>query len=553
MITETTEHEGWWSSLFDQLSQHLRVRDDRGQTLGFRQDVTEAMNFMLLDLKGEALISEEEMALSKRFIANPLTPNVYTSISLFWNMFRPWMANAQLSSVNAENMNDWHRATYPPAHASAELDDLLLRCLDWIYGKFRIPYEPDANDSQNLLDLITEFHIAAARAFKLRQLEADPISEEWMSRLRAAEGLANRIRAILRLHPTGGYHTTSFAISTNAVCGMIQLELSRVCRANGSYAEAIHHLDQASTSYIWALDGIEDTRGSDGYWIEIFDRDGERQARLDLRRRLVPLEVSGREAAAPFKLLKESPPSDANWKQIAEDCRGLAILPDLEWKVFSCVEASEYVKDEETCFDLTWSEFWYQSAAYASARLSIGEYRELREADAKDAAERRLTRYFFASGWLAVPERARERLISADETWNSRQRGSRESILNNLMRVVEEMCFSYIAKPFRNTGKAAGLGIRRYIEICEDPVFKNFIAQRQIQKSEIRFLTEDLPAAMRQLADERNSAEHVAGTTAAPDTVTPAFRLFLGIGQPGILPELARIGSKLQKTGLGEP
>ncbi len=197
---------------------------------------------------------------------------------------------------------------------------------------------------------------------------------------------------------------------------------------------------------------------------------------------------------------------------------------------------------------VTWGEFWYGAKQWASAQLSSSEYRKMREADLTDAAERRLQSYFFRGTWTSLSQRAQERLISADVSWNSRQRVSMESILNNLLRAVEEMCYSYMAKPLRDTEKATSLGVRRYIEVCEDSRFKNFIAQRQLEENEVRFLTQDLPAAMRQLADERNPADHVAGSSAPIERVTSAYRLFLGIGQVGILPEFARIGRRLQNA-----
>ena len=566
MTISTVELEGRWNSLFEQLVQHRRMHDDSGQFIGSRQDVSYAMSFMVLDLNGNALIAPEQMALAERFVV-PHTPNVYDAISLFWNMYRPWMGNAQPQAI--QPTDDWYKVMYPPAPISTELNRLLLSCLDWIYDRFRVPYVPDASDSQNLLDLVTEFHIAAARAFKLRQLETDRISEEWMSSLHAAESLANRIRAIRRPRASPGYDITSFAISTNATFGMVQLELSRVYRANGSYADAVHHLDQASTSYIWALDGIEDPRGGDGYWIDGLDpqdestRNREKMARLDLKRRLIPLEVPASEAAAPFHLLKESPPSDTNWRQVAEDCRGLAILPDLEWEVFSCVETSEFVKDEETCFDLTWSEFWYAAAAWASARLSPDEYRRMREADEMDAAERRLEGYFFQDTWSSLPENARERLVNADVNWNSRQRVSRESILNDLLRASEEMCERFLYEQVMNEesvradvvrieGRVAkrgysSLGVNEYISICYIRELPATLKDRGLTASEIQFLTQKLPSAMGRLRDERNRADHDVGSSVPRERVNQAFRTFLGIDELGILPQLARIGAKLEK------
>ena len=123
---------------------------------------------------------------------------------------------------------------------------------------------------------------------------------------------------------------------------------------------------------------------------------------------------------------------------------------------------------------------------------------------------------------------------------------SQESILNDLQRVSEEMCYSFIVRPFRNTDEGKELGLRDYVRMCELRRFKDFAAQRQLDENDVRFLTQDLPSAFRQLLDVRNPAEHVAGTIADIKDVISAYRLYLGIGQQGILPELVRIGHKLQ-------
>lgn len=556
MAISTAELEGQWNRLFEQLAQHVNVYDDSGQRIGIRHGVLSAMNFMVLDLRGDSLLTPEQLSVAKRFIV-PHTPNVYNSITLFWNMYQPWV---WMPSV--QDADEWDRPEFTAAPASAELDRLLLDSLDWIYGRLRVPYKPDDDDSQNLLDLITELHIGAARACKLGQVERNQISEEWMSRLRAVEGLMNRIRAVRRPRSSPEYDRTSFAVSTNAVCGLIQLELSRVSRANGSYVEAIHYLDQASTSYIWAIDEIEDARGSDDLWIDPPDPNGEKRARLDLRRRLTPLPVSARDAAAPFNQLKDSPPSDANWRQLAEDCRGLAILPELEWEVFSCVETPEYITDPDTHFELSWSEFWHSAAAWASARLSPGEYRELREADIAAAAEHRLETYFFIDTWSSLPEGAQERLVSADVNWNSRQRVSREAILNHLLRASEEMCERFLYEQVMNDEgvradvvriearvaerRYSSLGVNEYISICSIRDLPESLKDQGLTGDEIQFLTQRLPSALDWLRVERNSAEHDVGSSVPRERVNEAFRRFLGIDELGILPQLARIGAKLQ-------
>ena len=258
MTTPVADQDDLRTDLVRTLAQYIDVTNDGGETVGIRQDVLAILNFM-----------------------GPDKPPVYDSIQLFWNMYQPRMMSLSIAedeprsvpNLNTEDIEGTvHRQMYPPAPASsAELDKLLLECLDWVYDKFRVPYEPDSDNAEKLLDLVIELHIAAARAFKLKQVETDVMSEEWVSRLRAVEGTMQRISAIAPLF----FGNPSFAVSANAIWGMTQLELSRVNKAEGSYSEAIHYLDRASTSYIWALDEIEHVRNSDSSlgkpWADLLD------------------------------------------------------------------------------------------------------------------------------------------------------------------------------------------------------------------------------------------------------------------------------------------
>ena len=296
-------------------------------------------------------------------------------------------------------------------------------------------------------------------------------------------------------------------------------------------------------------------------WEEEHVKNQENFARPDLKNRLTPLQVSLEETAPLFNSLKQSASSDVNWRQITDDCIGLALLPELELKIFSGVEDGDVIEDEETYLSLSWSEFWNSARAWASAQLSPSEYRKMREDDEKRAAETRLKNCFFGSNWSSLPERAQESLISADSTWNSLGRVRRESILNELLRATEEMCERFVFQPLMNeestkssvlsieakvADRHRSLGIREHIEICELPSLPSLLTEHSLADGEVRFLTEDLPASMRNLARARNPAEHDTGASVLPALVDSAYRLFLGIGREGVLPRLARIGRKLQ-------
>ena len=446
MTTPAIDHDDRRDSLAQALIPYMEIHDDRGDLAGFRQDVLAVLKFMVPD-----------------------TPSVHDAVHLFWNIRQSQM----MGSCKAEDGPGWipilseedirgtiHRSMNPPSPAtSPQLDRLLLDCLDWMYERFQVRYQPDVDDAGKLLALVIELHIAAARAFKLKQIETDHISEEWVSRLRSVERTSGRIRAI-----TDRHEGTSFASSTHAVSGMTQLELSRVCTVDGSYAGAIHHLNRAATSYIWALDGIEDGPGDGGPrdvnednpwtmtldWDEESVRSRESSVLLDLRLRLAPLEVSLEEAASLFGLLKQST-RDANWRRVADDCLGLAILPDLEWEIFTGVDHTEIIEDEETEMALTWSEFWHSARAWASAQLSPSEYRRMLDDNERTAAERRLKNYFSGSDWEFLSGRAQRRLINADNLLNSTQRVALEALVNDLRIATEELCYPVVWQPLSKT------------------------------------------------------------------------------------------------------
>ena len=90
--------------------------------------------------------------------------------------------------------------------------------------------------------------------------------------------------------------------------------------------------------------------------------------------------------------------------------------------------------------------------------------------------------------------------------------------------------------------------IRDHIRACKQTSFREFLRRSKVGKSDIRFMTEDLPKSMTRLADARNDAEHRSSASVSKDTVASFFNGFLGIGKLGILPELARIGRKLQTS-----
>lgn len=219
-----------------------------------------------------------------------------------------------------------------------------------------------------------------------------------------------------------------------------------------------------------------------------------------------------------------------------------------------------------------WGEFWHSKGAWATTQLSPSEYRKLRDDDEKHEAERRLKSYFFGDDWSLLPKRAQERLITADINWHSPQKTSREAILNDLFRATERMCYEFIWQPLANVESSEWLTEfdefeerreeirhRRYQDpnigdlrwVCKQPFFRKFLTNGKLERSEIQFMTQTLPRRYQHLSRSRNTSEHnlsrQSSPAAANDTIDAAFKAFLGIGQEGILPELARIGRKIER------
>ena len=474
-----------------------------------------------------------------------------------------WNSLLATGAINDDNHEVWHSIVHHPTiseledkavnlfwklyEQSSSLPDeyerLVLEYLDYLYEHYRVVYQPD-DETGNLIELITHTHISCALAFRIKQNHG--LSEQAMECLTEVERTVKRIQA-----RCGGLGHDRFwldpddpasFISTYAVAALAYVELSRESAINGKYTDSLHYLARAICYYGGAVDSV--TRDPIRRSLE----EDRLKAELQLRRVLKPLlttglQVSLEEASSIFESIRGNPGAIHDWGQVVEDCQELKFA----WYVSGC---DEKIQDERATHphenEVTWREFWNDAQGWASAQLSPSEYRKMREDDEKRAAETRLKNYFFGDNWSSLPERARERLVNADLIWNSPQRVSRESVLNALLRATEEMCYSYIARPLRNTKEATSLSVRDYIRICEEPRFKNFLEERQLAEDEVGFLTEEFPATVRQLTEGRNSAEHETGTSTSPALVDSAYRLFLGIGRPGILPQLARIGRKLQ-------
>ena len=440
-----------------------------------------------------------------------------------------------------------HICSQSLAKSDRDCEQFILEYLEWLYELYKVPYEPDS-ESGDAFGLDAYLHIAATRAFRIKENQG--LSDDTRQCLTEVERTAEHIEAEGGLNFEecfAPYH------STQAIAALAYAELSRVSRVDGDFAKALYYLAKAAKYYDFIVMSNNELIGDpENLRVICDDRfDIDSRLRRKLEENLTGLRVYSDEAADVFRLIKESPGSVANWRQIADDCRALQIA----WFISG---RDDDITDEYGII-VTWAEFWAAARAWATAQLSPSEYRKMREDDEQHAAETRLKNYFFDNSWSYLPERAQGRLINADLIWNSPQRVSRESILNELLRATEEMCEQFVVQPLVNDStdilsieaqmaeRGRSLGVRDYINICELRSMPSLLSDRNLTDDEIKFMTEDLPSGMRNLVRARNPAEHETGTSLIPPAlVDSAYRLFLGIGRKGVLPELARIGRKLQ-------
>ena len=480
-------------------------------------------------------------------------------------------------------------------------EEWTFKMIGALYGEYRVPYEPDGDvigkdDFQESLEtghliipakikgLVTFLHIAAVRAFAITHRQGGALDEVALDCLEQVERTFKRINnldrremgisEVLEHDPS-----QTFLLSTYLVGALTYVELGRVHVREGHYQEALHYFSQAAMEA--------------NYMVERYTWNGG-EFIGNIEAELLPLQpasslitdmvrtglsnISPQEMADVFLRLKELGQADS-WSQVTSDCNTLLEsvyafgAQDNSYTRFSGGESeriSEWIpnlpveiKNEEG-WPLTWGEFWLTARAWSSAQLSPSEYRKMRQEDEEGASENRLKAYFFNESWLTLSERCKERLLNADRIWNSQGNASWEAVLNDLRIATEEMCQQFLWQLMLSNSRGVSLSllgllrnesykdgrpsISDCIDTCGHSDFVKFLIHRKVDTYDKEFLNKRLPDAMLRLRNNRNRAEHESGEPWHREEVRPLFNEFLGIGQAGILPELARIGRKLRRS-----
>ncbi|MDE2842673.1 MAG: hypothetical protein OXN21_04740 [Chloroflexota bacterium] len=535
-----------------------------------------------LKLEIESQIRHELNAGSEEATTILLRPDVLSILKLFSD------------SVQDDPIGLFWNLYEPTSSPSKEWDALILKVLEFFYRNHQVPYEPDGeslneNDVQYSLDaerliipkrvkaLVTFLHVAAARGFRIKQSQGGQLSEE------AINCFNEVVRTNQRLYQAGlgdlldRDSSLMFLLSADAVSAKASVEIARVRLAEGNYEEALGCMASAAFESHYAVERYAEQGDDTDYRNESNPVPIAPSCSItDHMVRKGLDNTSPVEIASVFLKLKGYGQA-ARWLQVVKDCEHLFY----SFYIFGAEEnsytrfqggESEHITEwiakqpewvgSELGESLSWGEFWHGAKAWAAAQLSPSEYREMRQADEEGAAESRLKAYFFNESWASLSERCKERLIDADRIWNSPGNASWEAVLNDLRIAAEEVCQQFLWRQLlSNRGVSPALlsllkkgidvdgrpGVNECIQICRHPEFKQHLTQLRVDHVDREFLTNQLPAAMLRLRDNRNRAEHEAGDPWHRGQVRPIVDEFLGIGQIGILPRLVRIGLKLQR------
>lgn len=497
-------------------------------------------------------------------------------IGLFWSLYQP---SRRFKSG-------------PAPELSAEWEEAILKSLARLYHRYQVSYGPDEgipveNDFQESLEsghqiipstlreLITFIHIAAARAFRIKRAQGGGLDEVALDCLREVDRAMVRLSLLNQSERGIGEvldrdPAQTFLLSTYAVGAKALAELGRVQHRQGNYAEALHYIAWAVVDASYAAERYV----ADEPYAAESDLQGLPLATsLSLKERLIGGldNISHREIASVWQKLKEVGQPDS-WVQVAQDCNYMLEASELPylfsntggyWEAGILEWFDGFAAESE--LRLTWTEFWLVAKTWVSAQLSPSEYRKMREEDKKNEAESRLKTYFFGQDWAVLPDRAKDRLITADTLWNSQANIAWEAVLNDLRIATEDMCQRFIWQPLSES-KGGGQDLLQFVrlkdemdrdgkrpeiatcvQVCRSGYFGEFLKRQSLGKEEMNFLTKKLPDAMSQLQGERNFAEHQSTASWRRNAVEDYVRRFFGIGQRGVLPELARIGRKLRR------
>lgn len=238
-----------------------------------------------------------------------------------------------------------------------------------------------------------------------------------------------------------------------------------------------------------------------------------------------------------------------------------AVLDMLDKIALRSLHGGETVTDEE---GYSWLLMDYDRILreWIRGSLSLPEIRSIYEKREDLEAERRLQVYYFADGlWDALPKRARAALVSADRAFVTGDAGRAAAILNELRVATVELLHQRLWEPLIAwADKPENHAVSRAIRYERDRLQGRFpdldafekalgnveterflIEQVGLDKDALRFIKQKAAKRLGRLRRARNAAEHTPGHEADHAALHALYAEAVGIGQKGVLPELARL------------
>ncbi len=454
---------------------------------------------------------------------------------------------------------DWRSigAGFPPG-----LKPWLLDSLEYLEAKYRPISEPDADRGTVILDFA---YLSAAYGLILFKQEASYSEESikaFEESFRAYFSVYHEIgvRAVKDRHRDSEiYHQATLQV-------LVGLHLSRIRAGEQDWTEAIQMYAHA----LACLDAVTGTDYDQVVQLDIFKEEyaGLRQIGDE---EPIPIydymivnewerhrQSMNKDAARAFGHLRQTSGSGVSWQEVSDHVH----------MICSAME-SEFVDPDSEL-----RPYWMEAQGWLrGSKLEPGELRDELRREEDEKAEQRLRRYFFDNAqWSALPERAQRNLVEADRVWYSHRLGNPGAALENIKIAVEEVMHDLFWEPccqWIDTGGPTGfekLDIDDFEKIREtlkepqkNPSLLEFESMVE-SKGLTRFLqtldlsdydrsfVRKLRKSLRSLRETRNQVTHdVGGPTLNRGQVAPLYKTFMGLGQEGILPRLARIKADLER------
>ena len=430
--------------------------------------------------------------------------------------------------------------------------NIIVDRLDVLSEMKRVPYIPDQKDDPVRLYLY--IHIEASRLARLLKLEG--YSEK------TREVLDNAINAFNRCNNATGTCSNApwaeeYSISLQALGAFLHITKFSIQKSDGDYEYALKSLALCFTLNLMASLLFPEGRtlhSNPFSMMSVLQKASDTWESVPWMKALDPQgPVDCFEAIRAGSSIKD-------FKNLAGICSLIITIANSWWP--SEEQASE-VKDAK---GESWNyiDYWQHALGWVEAQLQPSELRELLSEREDQAAEQRLRVYFFGDElWAKLPERARSSLISADRDWFGGALARTEAVLNELKIATEELMLNGLWKPFEqwfgvrdNKRRDMQDFLKLKVElaekrrlptildlerICRMSVTGFFLVEKGVSLKERQWFIKELPRSLYHLRKARNRAEHESIGNWAHQELTGFVAEFIGIGRPGVLPQLAKV------------